>query len=671
VGYSLLTVCLGVDHDYGPEFGGGHDIIVNPISDQETMYDWIRDSEIEKMGYALLNYTAVDPSAAPAGKNTICISAMLMYDWEDEWHWNEGYQAYEDFKHELALVLVDRAEKDVLPGLSTHVEVMEVMTPQTMKGFASNPKGSIFGWHMNPEQSMNNRMPAQTPIENLLLAGAWTFPGGGQSAVLGSGLLAGFSILAKENVVNDDPVIIPEVETAGQNVVVFKKLGIWDKVKPVHLDPMYRIINPGNVVIDIPADADEYATMLKGRFPDESSGIDALWAKFRRIDRVMRIIFHFQNEGKDTSGPALGEFLAAMEAAGLTADLLEVQELMTSTSLSEFLADYISDPELIAIITQLSGFAGSGPDDVSALFFIVIWANYHLGGYFYFEGGSQSVSHALAEVIEEQGGSVRLNTRAARIDIGQDGLASRVVTDDGLCYGARYVISNANAPATLLEMVGEEYMPKDPTSLFHPDRLRWQQGEKKYPGTPLDADPPEGMEIDAITAATPGVDSARLTQANHTSGLGKSNCTGCHATAHGNNLAHYTDAQCTTCHGQNGSPTLPEDHAIDGCANGKGCHPTVHGGRGYEVPTDCRACHKLFPVAQGECGATDDYDVVIIGSGGGGLSAGAFLAQHGMSVVVIEQHHRVGGYMSGFRRGDYRFEVSLHAFDALLDEPLK
>ena len=45
---------------------------------------------------------------------------------------------------------------------------------------------------------MNNRLPQQTPIENLLLAGAWTFPGGGQSAVLTSGMLAGQTITDAE-----------------------------------------------------------------------------------------------------------------------------------------------------------------------------------------------------------------------------------------------------------------------------------------------------------------------------------------------------------------------------------------------------------------------------------------------------------------------------------------
>ena len=56
---------------------------------------------------------------------------------------------------------------------------------------------------------------------------------------------------------------------------------------------------------------------------------------------------------------------------------------------------------------------------------------------------------------------------------------------------------------------------------------------------------------------------------------------------------------------------------------------------------------------------------MIVGAGGGGLSAAARLSQAGKKVIVIEQHDKVGGYMTAFERDDYRFEVSLHAFDGL------
>ena len=38
-----------------------------------------------------------------------------------------------------------------------------------------------------------------------------------------------------------------------------------------------------------------------------------------------------------------------------------------------------------------------------------------------------------------------------------------------------------------------------------------------------------------------------------------------------------------------------------------------------------------------------NYDVIIIGSGLGGLSCGATLAKNGKKVLVLEQHELIGG----------------------------
>ena len=55
-----------------------------------------------------------------------------------------------------------------------------------------------------------------------------------------------------------------------------------------------------------------------------------------------------------------------------------------------------------------------------------------------------------------------------------------------------------------------------------------------------------------------------------------------------------------------------------------------------------------------------DYDVVVVGSGLGGLSAGALLAHAGARTLVVEQADRPGGYGASFTRGDYRFDAAVH-----------
>lgn len=52
-----------------------------------------------------------------------------------------------------------------------------------------------------------------------------------------------------------------------------------------------------------------------------------------------------------------------------------------------------------------------------------------------------------------------------------------------------------------------------------------------------------------------------------------------------------------------------------------------------------------------------DYDVLVIGAGAGGLSAGASLASRGLKTLVLEQNNFVGGCCSSFENQGYYFDV--------------
>ncbi len=57
------------------------------------------------------------------------------------------------------------------------------------------------------------------------------------------------------------------------------------------------------------------------------------------------------------------------------------------------------------------------------------------------------------------------------------------------------------------------------------------------------------------------------------------------------------------------------------------------------------------------------YDVIVIGSGLGGLTAANILAREGRSVLLLEQHYKLGGMATWFKRpGGKIFDVSLHGF---------
>ncbi|MEF3245057.1 MAG: FAD-dependent oxidoreductase [Caldisericaceae bacterium] len=64
----------------------------------------------------------------------------------------------------------------------------------------------------------------------------------------------------------------------------------------------------------------------------------------------------------------------------------------------------------------------------------------------------------------------------------------------------------------------------------------------------------------------------------------------------------------------------------------------------------------------------NEYDVIIIGSGIGGLTCGALLSKRGYRVLVLEQHYLVGGYCSSFRRNGFIFNTGVEDVSGLWEK---
>ncbi len=56
----------------------------------------------------------------------------------------------------------------------------------------------------------------------------------------------------------------------------------------------------------------------------------------------------------------------------------------------------------------------------------------------------------------------------------------------------------------------------------------------------------------------------------------------------------------------------------------------------------------------------ESYDVIVIGSGMGGLTTAALLSDLGKRVCVLEQHYTAGGYTHSYERNGYEWDVGVH-----------
>lgn len=61
----------------------------------------------------------------------------------------------------------------------------------------------------------------------------------------------------------------------------------------------------------------------------------------------------------------------------------------------------------------------------------------------------------------------------------------------------------------------------------------------------------------------------------------------------------------------------------------------------------------------------EQFDVIIIGSGLGGLACGAMLSREGMNVCVVEKHARFGGCLQSFRRQGRTLDTGMHYVGSL------
>ena len=184
---SYFILYLGVEDRLDELSTSNNEVLFSEGLQEE--YQAIYQNRIpEEAAFYLLAPSKVNPSHAPEGKSTLCLSYKVPYHLSADWN--------EAIKDQLSRRLIVGASV-LIPDLEKRIVVKVETTPKTIEQWTGNRWGAAYGWAQTPRQSGIYRLSRTTPIPNLFLTGHWTSPGGGISGVVASGQLTADLILRK------------------------------------------------------------------------------------------------------------------------------------------------------------------------------------------------------------------------------------------------------------------------------------------------------------------------------------------------------------------------------------------------------------------------------------------------------------------------------------------
>jgi phytoene dehydrogenase-like protein len=117
-----------------------------------------------------------DPSLAPPGKTVLKVIIPSSFE-----RWRKLHERPDEYRAEKDTVAAEviRGLEQRFPGLSAHVEMVDVATPVTWYRYTGNWQGSFEGWLPTPE-TLTMRMSKTLPgLRDFYMIGQWVQPGGG------------------------------------------------------------------------------------------------------------------------------------------------------------------------------------------------------------------------------------------------------------------------------------------------------------------------------------------------------------------------------------------------------------------------------------------------------------------------------------------------------------
>ncbi|MFH1188917.1 MAG: phytoene desaturase family protein [bacterium] len=190
-------------------------------------------------------------------------------------------------------------------------------------------------------------------------------------------------------------VMTPVIDT------IFKAAGkkSTDYLTMIALEPMYRLIFH-DLILNATINRENMYSQIANYAPGNEEGFEIfLDAEQKRFDKLIPLF------KKDHSS-----FLSLLNGSLLKS----LPTIVSKKSLFDHLGNYFNDETLRIAFSFQSQYIGMSPWECPSLFSILSFME-HKYGIYHVEGGTSAIPKAMARIIEEQGGTIHLNTAVKRL----------------------------------------------------------------------------------------------------------------------------------------------------------------------------------------------------------------------------------------------------------------
>ena len=186
---SSFVVWLGLHGDITNKINAFSTFVSSGLNPDED-YESRLKGQIEKGSFGVAVYDNIYKGYSSPETSTLQLIFLCGYEpwrrFESDYR-NGRKEAYRRQKERWTDILIQRAERELIPGLSSMIAVKEAATPLTNCRYTGNTEGAIYGFEQSMDNAYMNRIPNRTPVKGLYLASAWGNPGGGYGGVFRGG----------------------------------------------------------------------------------------------------------------------------------------------------------------------------------------------------------------------------------------------------------------------------------------------------------------------------------------------------------------------------------------------------------------------------------------------------------------------------------------------------